>query len=394
MARRPPPDPAGPAKGPEKGELLSPAQRLDWLRLIRTENVGPRTFRALINQYGGAAAALDALPTLARRGGRLMPPQGPSRAEAEAEIAALAARRARLVALGEADYPEALRALDDAPPLLAVRGSGAALRGRIVAIVGARNASAAGRTMAARLTRDLVSAGWVVASGLARGIDAAAHAAALEGGRADATIGVLAGGLARPYPTENLGLIEEMAARGAVVSEMPLNWEARARDFPRRNRIVSGMALGVIVVEAAERSGSLITARLAAEQGREVFAVPGSPLDPRSGGANRLIKQGATLVTDAADVIEALTPIATRRPDIAIEAPFIPPAGDFGADAGPGEDARARLIGLLSPVPTQVDDLVRLSGVTPGEVQIVLLELELAGRLDRPGTGLVALRMG
>lgn len=394
MARRPPSDPAGAASSaPAKGELLSPAQRLDWLRLIRTENVGPRTFRALINQYGGAAAALEALPTLARRGGRLMPPQGPSRAEAEAEIAALAARGGRLVALGEADYPAALRALDDAPPLLAVRGSGAALRGRIVAIVGSRNASAAGRTMAARLARDLTAAGWVVASGLARGIDAVAHAAALEGGRADATIGVLAGGLARPYPQENLGLIEEVAARGAVVSEMPLNWEARARDFPRRNRIVSGMALGVIVVEAAERSGSLITARLAAEQGREVFAVPGSPLDPRAGGANRLLKQGATLVTGAADVIEALAPLAERDPDTAIEAPFSPRQHDPADDTGPGEDARARLVGLLSPVPTPVDDLVRLSGLAPGEVQIVLLELELAGRLDRPGAALVALRL-
>ncbi|MFG1241690.1 DNA-processing protein DprA [Xanthobacter sp. V7C-4] len=369
--------------GPGPGELLSTAQRLDWLRLIRTENVGPRTFRALINQFGGAAAALEALPTLARRGGRLLPPRIPDLAEAEAEMAALARLGARLVATGEADYPVALRQLDDAPPLICVKGRGEVLQRPMVAIVGARNASAAGRSFAARLARDLAGAGWVVVSGLARGIDAAAHEASLDGG----TVGVFAGGLARPYPPENLGLIEKVAATGAIVSEMPLNWEPRARDFPRRNRLVSGMALGVVVVEAAERSGSLITARLAGEQGREVFAVPGSPLDPRAGGTNRLLKQGATLVTEAADVISVLTPMAGRQGPDAIEAesPIMEPAM-------PGEDARARIIGLLGPVPTLIDDLVRLSGCSVAEVQIVLLELDLAGRLDRPGTGLVALK--
>ncbi|MFG1269368.1 DNA-processing protein DprA [Xanthobacter sp. DSM 14520] len=369
--------------GPGPGELLSTTQRLDWLRLIRTENVGPRTFRALINQFGGAAAALEALPTLARRGGRLLPPRIPDLAEAEAEMAALARLGARLVATGEADYPVALRQLDDAPPLICVKGRGEVLQRPMVAIVGARNASAAGRSFAARLARDLAGAGWVVVSGLARGIDAAAHEASLDGG----TVGVFAGGLARPYPPENLGLIEKVAATGAIVSEMPLNWEPRARDFPRRNRLVSGMALGVVVVEAAERSGSLITARLAGEQGREVFAVPGSPLDPRAGGTNRLLKQGATLVTEAADVISVLTPMAGRQGPDAIEAesPIMEPAM-------PGEDARARIIGLLGPVPTLIDDLVRLSGCSVAEVQIVLLELDLAGRLDRPGTGRVALK--
>ncbi|MFG1371314.1 DNA-processing protein DprA [Xanthobacter oligotrophicus] len=369
--------------GPGPGELLSPAQRLDWLRLIRTENVGPRTFRALINQFGGAAAALEALPTLARRGGRLLPPRVPDMAEAEAEVAALARLGARLVATGEADYPVALRQLDDAPPLICVRGRGEVLQRPMVAIVGARNASAAGRSFAARLARDLAGAGWVVVSGLARGIDAAAHEASLDGG----TVGVFAGGLARPYPPENLGLIEKVAATGAIVSEMPVNWEPRARDFPRRNRLVSGMALGVVVVEAAERSGSLITARLAGEQGREVFAVPGSPLDPRAGGTNRLLKQGATLVTEAADVIAVLTPMAGRQGPDAIEA-----EGPTLEPAMPGEDARARIVGLLGPVPTLIDDLVRLSGCSVAEVQIVLLELDLAGRLDRPGTGRVALK--
>ncbi|MDI4658362.1 DNA-processing protein DprA [Xanthobacter autotrophicus] len=371
------------AGGPGPGELLSPAQRLDWLRLIRTENVGPRTFRALINQFGGAAAALEALPTLARRGGRLLPPRMPDLAEAEAEMAALARLGARLVASGEADYPIALRQLDDAPPLICVKGRGDVLQRPMVAIVGARNASAAGRSFAARLARDLAGAGWVVVSGLARGIDAAAHEASLDGG----TVGVFAGGLARPYPPENLGLIEKVAATGAIVSEMPVNWEPRARDFPRRNRLVSGMALGVVVVEAAERSGSLITARLAGEQGREVFAVPGSPLDPRAGGTNRLLKQGATLVTEAADVIAVLTPMAGRQGPDAIEA-----EGPAMEPAMPGEDARARIVGLLGPAPTLIDDLVRLSGCSAAEVQIVLLELDLAGRLDRPGTGRVALK--
>ncbi|MFS8038428.1 DNA-processing protein DprA [Xanthobacter sp. AM11] len=382
MARRSSPG----AGAPRGGELLGPAQRLDWLRLIRTENVGPRTFRALINQFGGARAAIEALPTLARRGGRLLPPHIPTVEEAEAEMAALSRMGARLVAMGEADYPAALRSLDDAPPLLCVRGVGAVMRRPMVAIVGARNASAAGRAFTARLARDLAAAGWVVVSGLARGIDACAHEASLESG----TVGVFAGGLARPYPPENLGLIEKVAELGAVVSEMPVGWEPRARDFPRRNRIVSGMALGVVVVEAAERSGSLITARLALEQGREVFAVPGSPLDPRAGGTNRLLKQGATLVTTAEDVLAVLSPMAERGPG-AMEAEG-PPEDEQLVPVSPAEDARTRIVGLLGPAPTFIDDLIRLSGASAAEVQIVLLELELAGRLDRPGTGRVALK--
>ena len=365
-----------------RGARLSDAQRLDWLRLFRTENIGPRTFRALINQYGGAEAALEALPHLARRGGRLIAPRIPDRAEAEAEIAALARLGGRIVVSLDADYPAALRALEDAPPVVSVRGVPAILAAPMIAIVGARNASAAGRTMAARLARDLAAAGYVIVSGLARGIDSAAHQASLDLG----TAGVFAGGLARPYPAENVPLIEEMAHKGAVLSEMPLNWEPRARDFPRRNRLVSGMALGVVVVEAAERSGSLITARLAAKQGREVFAVPGSPLDPRAGGSNRLIKQGAALVTEAADVIEVLAPLLERRPADDVEAPALgmPPSD-------PPETIRARIVELLGPVPTHPDDLVHLSGASPSDVQIILLELDLAGRLERHAGGLVSL---
>ncbi|TCT02865.1 DNA-processing protein DprA [Aquabacter spiritensis] len=367
-----------------RGARLTDAQRLDWLRLIRTENVGPRTFRALINQFGGAAAALEALPGLARRGGRHAAPRIPSLREAEEEWHALADLGGRFVATTDPDYPPELRGIEDAPPLLAVRGTETALAAPKVAIVGARNASAAGRTMAGRLARDLGAAGYVVVSGLARGIDAAAHGASLPTG----TIGVFAGGLARPYPPENLPLIEEVAQSGAVVSEMPIAWEPRARDFPRRNRLVSGMALAVIVVEAAERSGSLITARFAGEQGREVFAVPGSPLDPRAGGSNRLLKDGAGLVTEAADVIEALAPLRARGPSDEVEAP--PPRLD--PPAAPPDTVRGRVVELLGPVPTFPDDLVRLARCTAAEVQIILLELELAGRLERHSGGAVSLR--
>ncbi|MFG1462868.1 DNA-processing protein DprA [Xanthobacter sp. DSM 24535] len=367
-----------------RGVTLSPRQRTDWLRLIRTEQVGPRTFRALINQFGGAAAALQALPDLARKGGRLIPPRIPSLTEAEEEIATLARLGGRLVAMGEQDYPHPLQEIDDAPPLLSVRGKGETLRVPKIAIVGARNASAAGRTLAGRFARDLGAAGYSVVSGLARGIDAAAHEASLESG----TIGVFAGGLSRPYPPENLRLIEQVAEQGALVSEMPVGWEPRARDFPRRNRLVSGMALGVVVVEAAERSGSLITARLAAEQGREVFAIPGSPLDPRAGGTNALLKRGATLVTHAADVIEALTPLIAHPPSQEVEAPPTVRVDAFP----PADQMRARITELLGPVPTAMDDLVRFSGASVSDVQWVLLELDLAGRLERHGGGLVSLR--
>lgn len=366
-----------------RGVHLDPGQRRDWLRLIRSENVGPRAFRSLINRFGGASAALEALPALARRGGRLIPPHIPSVAEAEAEMEALARLSGRFVALGEPEYPALLREIDDPPPLLAVRGRGDVLLRPTVAIVGSRNASGAGRTMTLRLARGLGAAGWVIASGLARGIDAAAHEASLSTG----TIAVIAGGHDRPYPRENEPLLERIAAEGAVLSEMPMGWEPRARDFPRRNRIVSGLSLGVVVVEAAERSGSLITARLAAEQGREVFAVPGSPLDPRAGGTNALIKQGAALVTGTEDVLEVLASLRERPSRLDMEE-----AADEGMDAPePSEDARGRVLGLLGPVPMPVDDIVVLSGAGVAEVQVLLLELELAGRLERHVNGTVSL---
>ncbi|HSI38929.1 MAG TPA: DNA-processing protein DprA [Xanthobacteraceae bacterium] len=362
------------------GVRLDDDQRRDWLRLIRTENVGPRSFRLLINRFGGAGAALEALPGLARRGGRLIPPRIPSLAEADREIAALGRLGGRFVGLGEPDYPPALRAVEDAPPLLAVRGRVELLSLPMVAIVGARNATGAGRVMAARLAAELGNAGWIVASGLARGIDAVAHESSLATG----TLAVLAGGHDRPYPPENEPLLRRIAEQGAVVTEMPMGWEPRARDFPRRNRLVSGVALGVVVIEAAERSGSLITARLAAEQGREVFAVPGSPLDPRAAGTNRLIKQGAALVTEAADILDVLAPLRARPP--AVEEP-----DDLDIDrAEPGDDLRARVLELLGPSPVAVDHLVVLSGAPAALVQVALLELEIAGRLERHPGGMVS----
>jgi DNA processing protein len=281
---------------------LSDRQRLDWLRLIRSENVGPVTFRTLVNHFGGARAALEALPHLSRRGGATRLLRICSEEEAEREMAAAARLGVRYVALGEADYPPLLRHVHAPPPLLGLRGDAAVLARPLVAVVGARNASALGRRFAQALARGLGEAGFGVVSGLARGIDAAAHEAALETG----TVAVLASGHDRTYPPEHEPLLRALLRTGAAVSEMPLGWELRGRDFPRRNRLISGMSLGTVVVEAAERSGSLITARYALEQGREVFAVPGSPFDPRAKGTNALIRSGATLVTSPEDVVDAL----------------------------------------------------------------------------------------
>ena len=364
---------------------LTDEQRLDWLRLIRSENVGPRTFRALINHYGDAGAALEALPDLARRGGASSARACP-REDAEHELEAARALGAGFVALGEPDYPARLAMIDDAPPLVAVRGQLSALALPLIAIVGARNASAAGLKFAERLARELGEAGFAIVSGLARGIDGAAHRATLATG----TVAVLAGGHDRVYPAEHADLLEAILATGAALSEMPFGWEPRAADFPRRNRLISGLALGVIVIEAARRSGSLITVRFALEQGREVFAVPGSPLDPRAEGSNNLLKEGATLVTEAADVLAVLQPI--MRQPLSAEEPER--AAPIPAGGEPDTAVRIRIIDLLGPSPVSIDDLIRLSGSSPAVVRTVLLELELAGRLERIGGGLVALVYG
>ena len=365
---------------------LSDTERLTWLRLIRSDNVGPRTFRSLLRHCGSARAALDALPDLARRGGAAAAGRICSAAEAERELAATAAIGGRLVASVETGYPPRLATIDDAPPLLGVLGDADIMMRPMIAIVGARNASAAGQKFAATLSDDLGQAGLVVVSGLARGIDQAAHRAALGAG----TVAALAGGLDQIYPPEHVELLRAMvAARGAAMSEMPLGHVPRARDFPRRNRLISGSAAGVVVVEAAHRSGSLITARFANEQGREVFAAPGSPLDPRCAGSNDLIKQGAMMVTSAADIVDTVGPILgepahrMREADDVEVGPIEP--------SEPREHDRLRIVALLGPTPVGTDDLVRMAGAAPALVRAVLLELELAGRLERHGGSLVSL---
>jgi DNA processing protein len=359
---------------------LTDAQRVDWLRLIRSDNVGPRTFRSLVNHFGSARAALERLPELARRGGASRPARICSEADAHRELAAGEKLGVGLLAPGEAGYPPRLAVLDDAPPLLGVRGAREVMMRPMIAIVGSRNASGAGLKFAGQLARDLSDAGFIITSGLARGIDQSAHRASINGG----TVAVLAGGHDKVYPPEHEELLTAIVTSGGAISEMPLGHAPRARDFPRRNRLISGASLGVVVVEAALRSGSLITARIAAEQGREVFAVPGSPLDPRAAGTNDLVKQGATLITEASDVVQAVEPIMgrpieLREPD---EDPLAPE---------PDASDRARIIGLLGPTPVLLDDLIRMADASPAIVRTVLLELELAGRLDRHGGGLVSL---
>jgi DNA processing protein len=359
---------------------LTDSERVDRLRLIRSDNVGPRTFYSLLRHFGDARAALEQLPDLARRGGANRPGRICTEDQALAELNASKKIGVSLIASGEAGYPPRLAMIDDAPPLLGVRGTIETLMRPMIAIVGSRNASGAGLKFAGSLARDLSEAGFVVISGLARGIDQAAHRASLAGG----TVAVLAGGHDRIYPPEHEDLLANLLAQGAAISEMPLGHVPRAHDFPRRNRLISGAALGVVVVEAAHRSGSLITARMAAEQGREVFAVPGSPLDPRAAGANDLIKQGATLVTAASDVINAVEPILARP--IVLEEP-----NDEYSEAEPDSGERARILDLLGPSPIPLDDLIRMANTSPAIVRTVLLELELAGRLERHGDGLVSL---
>ena len=366
---------------------LTDEQRLDWLRLIRSQNVGPRTFRALINHFGGARAALAALPSLARRGGADAVMKICSPANAEREMAAASKLGVEFIALGEAAYPARLQMIDDSPPLIGVRGHAAVLAMPMVAIVGSRNASGAGLKFTQQIARDLGEAGFAVTSGLARGIDAAAHQASLATG----TVAVLAGGHDRLYPPEHANLLEAILPSGAAISEMPFGWEPRGRDFPRRNRLISGLSLGVVIVEAAKRSGSLITARFALEQGREVFAVPGSPLDPRAEGTNGLIKQGATPVTETADVISVLRPIMEQKEMPAREPQPSSPEGAAVETVEPAPDERARIVSLLGPAPVQIDDLIRLSNSSPAVVRMVLLELEIAGRLERHGGALVSL---
>lgn len=366
--------------------VLSDQQRLARLRLIRSENIGPVTYNELLGHFGDASEALEALPELARRGGgrrmKICPIE-----DAEAELERASRIGAKVIAMPEPGYPPRLAQIADAPPLLVVKGELGLADRPIVAIVGARNGSAIGQKFTRRLAQDLGDAGFAIASGLARGIDTAAHRAALGRG----TIAVVAGGIDAVYPPENEDLQSEIGTSGLLISERATGYRPRGSDFPRRNRLVSGMSLGVVVVEAAQRSGSLITARLAGEQGREVFAVPGSPLDPRAAGTNRLIKNGATVVTGARDVIDALRPILGRRDD-----PSSRGLDDHEnslsntAETTIGQTERQRVLEAIGFSPVDVDEVIRVTGLSARQVQVVLLELDLAGRLERHGAQLVS----
>ena len=360
---------------------LNDEERLNWLILSRSENVGPSTFKSLIKRFHTAGAALKALPELTARGGLRRPPRIWSRDNAERSLAQAERIGSRFLCSIEPGYPALLRQADGAPPVLCIKGDETLLARSGIAIVGARNASALARKFSRQLAREIGAEGHVIVSGLARGIDTAAHEAALETG----TIAVIAGGIDVIYPPENAALHAGIGERGLIVSEQVPGTEPKADFFPRRNRIISGLSRAVIVMEAALRSGSLITARFAAEQGREVFAVPGSPLDPRCEGTNRLIRDGATLLMSSRDVLEVLGSTAPRQ--MSFFEPDPPPLPLREADAA---DMR-HLLELLSPNPIDTDDLARESGFDAATLSALLLELSLAGRITRHADGSVSL---
>jgi DNA processing protein len=371
----------------------STPELVDWLRLIRSQNIGPHTFWGLLSKYGSAAEALQALPELARRG-RRQTIKLATENDATHELEQIDRYGAKPIAIGQSGYPPLLAQVESPPPFLTVMGDASIASTRTIGIVGARNASASGRKMADLMAQGLGRHGVTVASGLARGVDTHAHKASLDTG----TVAVTAGGINRIYPKENTDLYHQIAELGAVVSEMPFDAEPIARFFPRRNRLISGMSAGVVVIEAAARSGSLITARFALEQGREVFAVPGSPLDQRAQGTNGLLRNGATLVQTPEDVLEG------------IESQFSDPAGmmfpfaqatshpmevtSAHGNNGPEDNPQAiteAILELLSPTPIQIDDLARLSGIHIAAVSAAVLELEIGGQATRhPGGGVSA----
>ncbi len=356
----------------------------DKLRLIRSANVGPVTYFQLIARFGSAAAALEAIPNLAARGGGRTPVIA-SMAEVEAEMRAVEKLGARYLFVGEGLYPPLLAELDTAPPALIVRGDLRLLERPAIAIVGARNASAAACRFARALAHDLSGEGVLVVSGLARGIDTAAHQGSVETG----TVGVIASGIDIAFPPENAALQDRVAREGVLVAEQVPGREPLARHFPSRNRIIAGMAMGTVVIEAAPKSGSLITARLANEAGREVMAVPGSPLDPRAQGCNELIRDGATLVQNAGDVLEAIRPMSAMMRAPADRWRAGPTEAPRAVE--PDDAARRAITDLLGHTPVAVDEVVRQSGAHPAVVATVLLELELAGRLGRHAGGRVSL---
>ncbi len=363
---------------------------VDALRLIRSEQVGPMTFFRLVKFCGSVEKAIEMAPSISKRGGRAKPIKITAKADAEREYEALTKFGAEVVMYGEERYPRLLQQIADAPPILTVHGhTHLASNTNMVGMVGARNASANGCIFAKKLAGDLGAAGNIVVSGLARGIDAAAHRGALATG----TIAVIGGGINNVYPPENAILFEEIATTGLIISELPFGMEPHARSFPGRNRIIAGMSRGVVVVEASLKSGSLITAEYANDYGRDVFAVPGSPMDPRCHGTNRLLKDGATMVETARDIIGNLAPLgelplAEQQSLNFYEAPAA------SLDEQTLERARAAIIESLGASPTMTDDILANTGLTPHILMAVLLELELAGRLERHAGSKVALRMG
>lgn len=373
------------------GIAFTREQRVAWLRLYRSDNVGPTTFRELINHFGTAAAALEALPGLADRMRQKTRAHVVSEQQAEDELGRLERAGGRLICMGEPDYPATLRGIEGAPPILALRGRTDCLHQPMIAFVGSRNASLAGVKFTGQLAKAVGAAGFATVSGLARGIDSAAHEASVENG----TVAVFAGGVDHIYPPENADLAQAIIDNGgALISEMPVAWKPRAQDFPRRNRIVAGLCIGLVVVEAAQRSGSLISARLANEYGREVFAVPGSPLDPRSIGTNQLIRQGATLITGADDIVDAVNPLIGKADQQAYSLEQDGPSHDYEAFcedvADPGD--RQRLFDALDYTPIETDELIRHLQMSPALVQLILLELDLAGQLERHPGGRVSRR--
>jgi len=390
-----------PSHGGNSHRVPTHREKRDRLRLIRTPHIGTVTFWQLIAHFGSATAAIDALPEFARHGSRVSPKSVPSIAAAEAEMESAQAAGLTLIAVGEAGYPPLLAEIEAPPPLLYVRGDPGIWQRPAFGIVGSRNASGAGLKFTAEISAELSRLGVLVVSGLARGIDGAAHRGALPFG----TCAVLPGGLDRIYPPEHAGLAADIARNGLLVGECPPGFVARAQDFPRRNRIISGASLGVLVVEAAERSGSLITARLAGEQGREVFAVPGHPLDTRAAGTNRLIKEGAVLTTSAEDIVAALKDrlgdwarfhIGASTPGIDPEITAIhsPPADSnrVGDGLTSLDETIASVLQLLSLSPIAIDDLCRMTGKQTREVHAAIVSLDLAARLERRGSSHIVLR--
>lgn len=368
--------------------MLDDAERLAWLRLIRTDNIGPITFYNLIETFGSAQEAIKRLPALAKKGGRLKDIAPYPEDRARAEMDAVEKLGGTMLLAADTNYPTSLSTIDDAPPVLSVLGNPALLHRPAIGMVGARNASMNGCKFARKLAQELGQGGQVVVSGLARGIDTAAHEGALYTG----TIAAVAGGIDIIYPPENQKLWNAMKERGCIVAESPIGMEPLARHFPKRNRIISGLSSGVVVVEATLKSGSLITARVAAEQGRDVYAIPGHPFDPRAAGPNKLLQDGATLVLGADDILSAIASFSAVRPELddLYQSPLPPPALTADLSDAEAEEIRSIILQNTSMTPLTVDELVRNCHLTIPMVQVILLELEIAGRIQRlPGNRIV-----